>query len=107
MTRAPRPRLRLPVPMVVAACLFAVHGLSRLFGVEDCVGVLSGTPVPGISFELAALGAAFHLLSWFGAVLVAPILVVASALLELSDVLASREGGDLRREGREGAKGMG
>lgn len=105
--RAPRPRFRLPLPMVFAACLFALHGLSRLLGLEDCVGVLSGTGVPGVPLELAALGAVFHLLTWFGAVLVAPILVVASALLELSDALSPDGGGAISREGREAAKGVG
>ena len=63
MTRLPR--FRLPVPMMVAVGLFGLHALSRFVGLEDWVGVLSGTPVPGVSFELAGVGAAFHLLTWF------------------------------------------
>ncbi len=100
-------RFRIPLPMVFAAGLFALHGLSRLAGLEDWVGVLSGTPVPDVPLELAAIGAAAHLLTWFAAVLVAPILVIASALLELSDALGSREAGSRSRKEREVAKEIG
>ncbi|MCB9592101.1 MAG: hypothetical protein H6719_05155 [Sandaracinaceae bacterium] len=80
-------RFRAPKLMVAAVALLAVYGVSAALGLEDWVGVLSGTPVPGVPLELAALGGAAHVLAWFGVVLVAPILVIASALLELSEVM--------------------
>ncbi len=87
------------IPTALAVTLFALHGLSALLGLEDHLSVLSGTPAPGVSLEAAAIGAAFHLLSWLGAVLVAPILLIASALLELSEVLGRGHSGRASRQG--------
>lgn len=87
------------IPTVLALALFALHGLSALLGLEDHLSVLSGTPTPGVSLEVAALGAGFHLLSWLGAVLVAPILLIASSLFELSEVLGRGHSGRASRQG--------
>ncbi|RYZ43073.1 MAG: hypothetical protein EOO71_04905 [Myxococcaceae bacterium] len=65
-------------PFVVAALgLFALFLLSHLAGGRQYVGVLSGTVVGG------AGGAGFgllYVLAWFGAVLAAPVLLLAGLL---------------------------
>ncbi len=75
-------KLRMPKLMVGAASLWALYAVSAGLGLEDWVGLLSGTPVPGVPLEVAALGGSFHVLSWFGAVVVAPVLAIAAGLLE-------------------------
>ena len=89
-------KFRMPKLMVLAFALLVIHGISWALGLEDWVGLLSGTPVPGVSLEFAAMGASLHVLSWFGAVVVAPILIIASVLLEA----ASAVGADAESESR-------
>jgi len=68
----------------LAALLVAAHGLAELRGLRDWVSVLSGTPVIGVPYAEAALGGALYVLSYFGAVLAAPILVLAGTLSGLA-----------------------
>jgi len=72
----------MPRLLALACALLAVHAASWALGLEDWVGMLSGTPEPGVPLSVAALGASVHVLSWFGAVVVAPILIIAAGLLE-------------------------
>jgi hypothetical protein len=68
--------------VVVLACL-------DLAGARADVGILSGT-APGSELELVS-GLAYAL-AWFGAVLVAPILVLSSVIARLLRRLAGRCG---------------
>ena len=77
-------KFRVSKLMVAAVLLWLAYAGSVSLGLQDWVGLLSGTPVPGVDLEVAALGASVHVLSWFGAVIVAPVLVIAAALLEFA-----------------------
>jgi len=79
---------RVPRLAALAILLLASHGITWALGLGDWVGVLSGTPVPGVDHGLAALGAAAHVVTWFGAVVAAPVLLIATCLLELAEVAA-------------------
>lgn len=68
----------IPLPLWLAGGLALTH--LALTPLRDWVSVLSGTPVPGVPFELAALGGLLYVLAYFGAVLVAPILAIAGAV---------------------------
>lgn len=76
--------------LAVALAIALVHGASALCGLGEWVGVLSGTPVPGVSLEVAALGAAVHVASWLALVVVAPVLVIAAALESASRAVLAR-----------------
>ena len=69
----------------MALVLVAVHAAAELAGLRDWVSVLSGTPVPGVPFQEAALGGAFYVLGYFGAVLLAPILTLAALIQTLAE----------------------
>jgi hypothetical protein len=62
---------------IVAAAFLVCH----LAGWRELTSVLSGTP-PGST--LAALGGVLYLVSYFAAVIVAPVLVIAAGLLRLA-----------------------
>lgn len=74
-------RLRsIPLTLVVALLLALFHAALFALGLRDWVSVLSGTPVPGVAPEEAALGGALYVLAYFGAILLAPILALAGVL---------------------------
>ena len=66
--------------------LVALYGGLHLLGLRDWVSVLTATPVEGVSLAAAAIGGSAYVLSWFGAVLVAPVLLLSSALRRLAPV---------------------
>jgi hypothetical protein len=71
-------------PFVIAALgILALFVLLHLVGGRGFVGVLSGTLVGGPGRMVLGLG---YALAWFGAVLVAPVLLLAG----LADALLSR-----------------
>ena len=71
----------------IALILVGVHLLCHLFGMREMTSILSGT-MPAAEHEVF-LGL-FYVLTWFGAVLLAPILGLAGALhLGLVEVLAA------------------
>jgi len=70
----------IPLPLWLALLLALLYAALHSLGLRDWVSVLSGTPVPGVPFEQAALGGALYVLAYFGAVLFAPILAIAGAL---------------------------
>ena len=79
-----RSMLRTVPPMLWPALGMVVgFGVLHLAGARDAVSVLSGTPVEGMSMAVAAALGAAYVLAYFGAVLLAPILVVAAALSSL------------------------
>jgi len=90
-------RFRVPRLAALGLLLLALHGLTWAFGLGDWVGVLSGTPVPGVDWPVAALGAAAHVVTWFGAVVVAPILLIATCLLEVVSPAGAPWPGSQRR----------
>lgn len=83
-------RFRIPKLAALALLLLALHGATWALGLDEWVGVLSGTPVPGVDHGLAALGAAAHVITWFGAVVAAPVLLIATCLLELFEAATPR-----------------
>lgn len=85
--RAPR-HLSFPWGFLLALVLVAALAVLHAAGLRDWVSVLSGTPVADVPWALSALGGASYALAWFGAVLLAPILALTSALRALSDARA-------------------
>lgn len=73
------------VALVLVALFVGLH----LVGARADVGILSGT-TPASDWELLA-GLAYAL-SWFGAAIAAPILVIASAIVRLLRRLSRRCG---------------
>jgi hypothetical protein len=71
--------------IVTAGILFALFIGLHLAGGRECVGVLSGTLVGGPERIYLGLG---YALAWFGAVLAAPVLLLAG----VADVLLERVG---------------
>lgn len=67
-----------------AIAIWIVFGVLHALGLRDWVSVLSGTPVTAVPFEVAGPAGALYVLAYFGAVVVAPILVIAAALAELA-----------------------
>lgn len=59
-------------------------------GWTSSLSVLSLTAPPGESFELALLKAVIVLVSWFGAVMVAPVLMLTAVTWRLVDSLGAR-----------------
>lgn len=84
------------IPRLVSyACLFvALYGALHALGLRDWVSVLSGTPAAAVPRAVAAPAAALYLLAYFGAVLIAPILLIAAAVAAFVD---SRVGSWARR----------
>ena len=81
---------RVPWLFVGALMIWAVFGLAYAVDLREHVSVLSGTPVPRVPLEQALAGGAFYVLAWFGAVLVAPVLVIAEALAEIPRAVGAR-----------------
>jgi hypothetical protein len=79
-------------PMMRAAILIWVSALLvKLAGWTDSLSVLSLTVPEGESFELALIKSAIVLMSWFGAVMVAPVLLLTAVgwrVLALSPTLS-------------------
>jgi hypothetical protein len=73
-----------PLALWLAALIALIFGALSALGLRDWVSILSGTPVPGVPYEAAALGGALYVLAYFGAVLLAPILAIAGAVSMLS-----------------------
>lgn len=71
--------------LALAAFSLGAYVVAELAGLRDWVSVLSGTPVPGVDYESAFAGGAFYVLTWFGAVLVAPVLTLAAGLNAITD----------------------
>ncbi|WP_437970414.1 hypothetical protein WMF04_14480 [Sorangium sp. So ce260] len=71
-----------------AALLVAAFAACHLLGLREHVSVLSGTAPPGGAGD-ASLGVAYAL-SWFGGVILAPILAIAAGALAAVDRLRSR-----------------
>lgn len=68
--------------MVVAgAGLLLLRAVAAAAGLDGWVSVISGTPPAGVSMEVAAVGAAALVLLQLATVLVAPILLLAGALM--------------------------
>ncbi|MEX0775426.1 MAG: hypothetical protein WD042_06895 [Phycisphaeraceae bacterium] len=67
-----------------AVLLLAIFALLHLLGWRADTAIISGTlPAPGVAGELAILRGLLYVLSYFAAVLVAPILLIAAVLLTL------------------------
>lgn len=81
---------RVPWLFVVALLLWGAFGIAWAIDLRECVSILSGTPVPGISLEEAVIGAMLFVTTWFGAALVAPVLTIAACLAELPRVVEGR-----------------
>jgi hypothetical protein len=81
---------RLSWMFVPAIALWVAFGVLYTIGARDCVSVLSGTPVPGVSFEVAATLGALYVLAWFGAILVAPIFAIAALVATGASSLSAR-----------------
>ncbi|MGE0789670.1 MAG: hypothetical protein AB7S26_28615 [Sandaracinaceae bacterium] len=69
---------------VIAVVMVAGYVVLEALGLREWVSVLSGTPVPGVAYEVAALGAIVYVASYFGAVLIAPILAMAAVMMRAS-----------------------
>jgi hypothetical protein len=63
--------------LLVAVALVAVFGLLHLAGLREDAGILSGSPASSV------LGGIAYVLAYFGAVVVAPIFLLAEGLLAL------------------------
>ena len=81
---------RVPWLFVVALLMWGAFGVAHALDLRECVSVLSGTPVPGMPVEEAALGAVLYVSTWFGALLAAPVLAIAACLAELPRVVEGR-----------------
>jgi hypothetical protein len=78
-----RARRKVPGMVRFAIGIWIVHGVLHALGLRDWVSVLSGTPVTAVPFEVAGPAGALYVVAYFGAVVVAPILVIAAAFAEL------------------------
>ena len=96
---------------VLALLLWGAFGVAWALDLRECVSVLSGTPVPGISVEEAVVGAVLYVASYLGALLVAPVLTIAVCLAEIPSVVESRGDGrpatvsERRRPATRGSSG--
>jgi hypothetical protein len=80
---------RVKLGFAFAALLVAVLVIGHAIGLRDHVSVLSGTAPPD-GHASAGLGV-FYALAWFGAWILAPIVVLAAALhLALDRIAAAR-----------------
>ena len=57
-----------------------VFAVFHLLGWREATTILSGTPLPGDSYDDTAAKALFYLVSYFASVVAVPILVIAAAL---------------------------
>jgi len=55
----------------------------HVLGARDMVSVVSGTPAPGVPFEIAAPIGLLYVMSWLALVVVAPILAIM-ALIQIA-----------------------
>lgn len=69
--------------LIWAALILGGFGVVHLMGWRDAATILTGTIPEGSTAETAGLKAVSYLAAYFGSVLVAPILVLASALSAL------------------------
>lgn len=68
---------------LVGASLLILRAAASVAGVEGWVSVISGTPPAGVSVEVAAVGAVALVVLQLAAVLLAPVLLIAAAMLTL------------------------
>jgi hypothetical protein len=68
----------MPWPLRIALTLWLVFLIAHGAGLRDFVSMVSGTPVAGVPMELAGMGAAFYVVAYFAAVLIAPILALTA-----------------------------
>lgn len=88
LVRVLRPRTWVQYAALIVAAFAAAH----LFGWRDHVAILSGT-MPSGGGEWRVLAGAFYALAYFGAVLVAPILMVAAVSAWLIEAVLGRLAG--------------
>lgn len=69
--------------LIVAGVLLLTYLAVEALGLRHALGVLTMTLQPDQPFEVAVTHAAIFLLSWFGAVVAAPVLVLSGALERL------------------------
>lgn len=69
--------------LIISAVLVLAYLSVEALGLRQALGVLTMTLRPEQPFEVALAQAAIFLLSWFGAVVAAPVLVLSSALERL------------------------
>lgn len=72
---------------LAGASLLILRAVASVAGVEGWVSVISGTPPAGVSVEVAAVGAVALVLLQLAAVLLAPVLLIAAAMLTLHERL--------------------
>ena len=89
-----RTRRHAPWPLRYGLALPLALGLMHLVGLREWVGVVSGTPVPGVPFAVAAPVGFVYVLTWLATLALAPPMLLAGAV-ELG----------LRRRGRAASKG--
>ncbi|MFO0627435.1 MAG: hypothetical protein U0325_17635 [Polyangiales bacterium] len=72
--------------MVLAGgLLLLLRAVTALAGLDGWASVISGTPPAGVSLETAAVGAVALVVLQLATVLIAPVLLIAAALLTLAD----------------------
>jgi hypothetical protein len=81
-----------PAAFVARAAFIALlYGISELGGLREYTTFLSGTSAnPNLSWETAALVGAIHIMLYLGAILVAPIFLIAAGLLAIGNRWFSR-----------------
>ena len=75
---------RFPILLGLALAIWLLFGVLELLGLRDWVSVLSGTPAPGLDFATTAAGGALYAITYFAAVIVAPVFALAEVLVRLS-----------------------
>ena len=70
--------------VLLALGLLVAYAVLDGLGMVDELGVLTSMPPPGQRLEVALAGAGLYLASWFGAVVLAPILLLTAALTRLT-----------------------
>ena len=63
-----------------ALVFLAAFSLAHLLGWRDSTSIISGTLPTGTSFQSAAFQGTLYLFTWFAAILLTPILLIATAL---------------------------
>lgn len=79
-----------PILLGFALAIGLLFGAVEFLGLRDWMSVLSGTPAPGVDFMTTAAGGAFYAITYFAAVVIAPVLALAEAFVQLSRWIGSR-----------------
>ena len=75
-----RTRRHAPWPLRYGLALPLALGLMHLVGLREWVGVVSGTPVPGVPFAVAAPVGFVYVLTWLATLALAPPMLLNHGL---------------------------